>query len=733
MGGSMNHSTVAPTRGIFDRALSLPELIAIFRRRLRLFAVVAVGIAVAVVIFTLVFPPLFTASATVKVDPASHSYSDIGGGGGNDDLIASTLVDSEVDVAQSRDVAAAVVDKFNLVNDPDFNGALKPGFNLKSFFTNLFSKKTGSDPGAVRDHVIDAVQQALDVKRDNLTFVFSMNVTTQDAQKSARLANGFAQEYIAKSTGLRARAIEMQAQALNGGADKLAQDARQAAAAAAAYTAQHGVAPAMGQGTAAQQQATSLAIALSQAKADEAAARAALTQAETQMRSGGVESVDAVLQSPVIQELRGQRAQIEQTLQSIAAKYGPKHPTYIAQQQAAASIDAQIRAEAQRIIGGLRVNEHAAEARVTTVAAELGKVNGQVASDSQAQAAAQTLEKTATSKQELANQYAIAQQNANQQKSMNSSQAVIVTAATPPLNPSFPNKALFALLGGFLGCVVGASAVFVAETLDAGLISSGDVEEALGRPLMAYVPALGPKALKQAGPNATVESYVLTKPMSAFAEAFRSIRSALLLSSVDHDVKVVAITSSLPGEGKSAAAISLARVLGLGGARVVVVDCDIRRGVLGRVVNSDNGGVVEVLTGKTTVQAALVKDSAEGVWVLPAGKAGFTPHDLFGSEASRKLLEDLKSRFDYVILDTPPVLAVSDARVISKQADAVVFVCRWSKTPRRAAAAALSLLDRDGAPVAGVVLTMVDMSARRALSDQDGPYYQSAYSSYYNG
>jgi Mrp family chromosome partitioning ATPase len=86
-----------------------------------------------------------------------------------------------------------------------------------------------------------------------------------------------------------------------------------------------------------------------------------------------------------------------------------------------------------------------------------------------------------------------------------------------------------------------------------------------------------------------------------------------------------------------------------------------------------------------------------------------------------------------VILDTPPVLAVSDARAISRQADAVVFVCRWSRTPRRAAAAALNLLDRDGAPVAGVALTMVDFAARRALSDQDGPYYQAAYSAYNNG
>jgi capsular exopolysaccharide synthesis family protein len=221
--------------------------------------------------------------------------------------------------------------------------------------------------------------------------------------------------------------------------------------------------------------------------------------------------------------------------------------------------------------------------------------------------------------------------------------------------------------------------------------------------------------------------------MSAFAEAFRSIRSALLLSRADREVRAVALTSALPGEGKSAAAISLARVLGLGGAKVVVVDCDVRRGVIGRLAGSGASGVVEVLTGRTTLDAALAKDNADGVWILPAGKAGFTPHDLFAADAGRKLLDELRRRFDWVVLDTPPVLAVSDARVIASLADAVVFVCRWSKTPRRAAAAALAMLDRDGAPVAGVALTRVDLSARRALSDQDGPYYQAAYSAYYNG
>ncbi len=528
--------------------------------------------------------------------------------------------------------------------------------------------------------------------------------------------------------------IQAQAQALSSGIGKLGEEAKAADAAAAAFRAQHGLVNAMGEGTVTQQQASSLAMGLSGAQSDLAGARSALAQAESQLRTGGIDAVYNVLNSPVIQDLRHQRAEVGREQADIASKYGPKHPEYLKVQQQADSLDRQIREEGQRIIAGLRANATAAQARVNALQGTLSGLQGQLAGSNRAEAIAQGLDKDALAKRDIYNQFLTAQQNANQQKNMNAPQAVVVSQAVAPLKPSFPNKPLFGLLGAFLGVVLGSGAVFVAETMDSGLANSKDAEEALGLPVMASVPALSPRVLRSAGRHTSPDTYVMSKPMSAYAEAFRSIRSALVLSNVDSSVKVVAITSALPAEGKTASAITFARVLGMGGSKVCLVDCDLRRGSIARHSGAEiKTGLVEVLSGASSLEESLIKDDVDGVWMLPLAHASFTPRDLFGSDAIRRLLKDLGERFDFVILDTPPVLAVTDARLLACLADAVVFICRWAKTPRGAAASAVSILERDGANIAGVALTMVDYSAKGAISAYDPSYYHDSYRRYYQG
>jgi Mrp family chromosome partitioning ATPase len=137
------------------------------------------------------------------------------------------------------------------------------------------------------------------------------------------------------------------------------------------------------------------------------------------------------------------------------------------------------------------------------------------------------------------------------------------------------------------------------------------------------------------------------------------------------------------------------------------------------------------VTGKSTLAQALIADEVPNVSLLPLSAASFSPADLLGSPKFLTMLEELRGRFDYVLLDTPPVLAVADARAVALLSDTVVFLCRWSKTPRAASAAAIHLLEQDGARIAGVVLNMVDLSARGSLSAEDPAYYHRAYEGYY--
>ena len=722
MVGSESPTRPARSRAPVARTLDLVELMAIFRRRLWLFMAIVVLVTAASVVATLLLKPRYTAQAEVKIDANERSVLDTKSAPG---LERSALfVDTEIQVAQSRKVAEAVVQGMNLVADPEF---MPP------------PPKAGEpvlrqSPEVVLERTVDAVLAGLSVSRNGSTFLMEVKYTSRDPSKAAVMANAFAQEYIASSARLRMEGMQAQADTLQSGLHKLESEAKAADQAAAAYRAATGLVVASPGSTVTQQQASTIATQLSTAEADLATARSNLQAARTQIQSGSTDSVSSVLASAVIQDLRRQRADVIRKQADIANRYGPRHPSYVQVQQELENIDRLMADESQRVLASLQATVNAGEARVASLRSTLSGLQGQLNSSSRAEAAAQSLDREAQSKNAIYNQYNLAQQQANQQKNFNEPQGVIVSSATSPKHASFPNKPLFAVLGVVLGIIMGACVVLVAEAFDSGLLSGQGVEEALGHPFLASIPLLSSRALRRAGKTVSPENYVIAKPMSAFAESFRALRSALVLSNVDFPTQVIALTSALPGEGKTASTLAFARVLGMGGSKVVVIDCDVRRSSLGRLTRVSRAeGLVEVLSGEAALQDAVVPDEVENVWLLPLSKAAFTPRDLFGSQAFTQLIANLREQYDFIVLDTPPVLAVADARALASKADNVVFLCRWSKTPRAAASAALALLEQDGARVAGVALNMVDLSAKASLSVGDSSYYYSDYRRYYEG
>ena len=714
-------------RGVFTRSLDLVEVLAIFRRRFRLFVAIVVLITVACTVATLLLKPAYTASVEVKIDPNQRSAMDTQRGMGVGNEATNSYVDTEIQLARSRKVATGVIERLNLMADPEFSEAA----------ASAAKGVTPGDPrpvtGMALERTIDAVLGGFNVSRNGATFIVDFKFTSADPNKAAMIANAFADEYIVASARLRLEGLQATATSLESGLKRLEQQAKSADQNAANYRAITGQVSA-GSGTLTQQQASIIAGQLGSAQAELATAKSQLAAARTQLQSGSTDSVTSVLSSQVIVNLRSQRADILRTQAEIANRYGPRHPSYLQVEQQLAGLDRQIADESQRILASLQANATAAETRVESLRATLGGLQGQLNASSRVEATAQSLEKEAEAKQNIYNQYILQQQQANQQKNMTDPQGVVMSRATPPDQPSFPNKPLFAGLGLVLGIIAGACAVLVAEAFDSGLLSGQDVEEVLDQPFIGAVPLLSSRTLRRAGKTISPENYVIAKPMSAFAESFRALRSALVHSNVDAPTKIVAVTSALPSEGKTAATLAFGRVVGMGGQKVIILDCDLRRSSLGRLTRVARAeGLVEVLAGEATLEQAVVPDEVENVWLLPLSKASFTPRDLFGSEAFAQLLEKLREQYDFVVLDTPPVLAVADSRALARQADSVIFLCRWSRTPRAASNAALNLLEQDGAHVAGVALNMVDLSSRSALSTGDSSYYYADYRRYYEG
>jgi capsular exopolysaccharide synthesis family protein len=196
--------------------------------------------------------------------------------------------------------------------------------------------------------------------------------------------------------------------------------------------------------------------------------------------------------------------------------------------------------------------------------------------------------------------------------------------------------------------------------------------------------------------------------MSAFAEALRVLRTVIVYSKLDKPVKVVAVTSALPGEGKTTVSMCLARIAAMSGQRVCVVDCDLRMQSINDVIDIETDvGILQVLAGEAPWRSAIVNDPNSDAHVLPVATAGFTPRDVFGSDAMARLINDLRNAYDLVILDCAPILAVAETRILVKQADTTVLVARSGKTPVKALRAAAQQTVMADGHVLGVALNCV--------------------------
>jgi len=369
-----------------------------------------------------------------------------------------------------------------------------------------------------------------------------------------------------------------------------------------------------------------------------------------------------------------------------------------------------------------------AQQRAAAISGSLSGARGMLANNNRASVGLDQLEREADSVRTLYQSLLTRYNETTSQAGIEHSDARLVSAASIPTLPSSPNIPLGVALGIIAALGAATVAVAAAEFMDTSFGTGDDIERRLGLPHLGSIPDL-----TSLGATEQPHMYITSRPLSAFAESFRSLRTTLLHSYV-RSPKAVAITSALPGEGKTITAVCLAKSAAQAGDKVVVVDCDLRR----RKLSSSLGitpkvGLVEVLTGKAELESAIVYDNPTGVGVLPLTSEKVTPEDVFSSEAMAKVLEELRDRFDLVVLDTAPVLALADTRALVTHVDAIVLLARWRKTPQKALEHAIRLLRGAEGRIAGVMLSQVDMNQQRHQGYGDPIYYSGAYEKYYVG
>ena len=723
-------------------SLDLHQLIATVRRRLPLILGVGAVVLAGVVIYTFQLTPRYTATASVMINTRKENVVDISAvmSGLPAD---STAVDTEVQVMKSRSLAEKVVNDQKLEQDPEFNGALKPPGPLATLLNMGKAAapiSTGSDSPvlALRRHqaVVDAVLGRLKVRRSGLTYLIDMSFDSENATKASRLANAFANAYLVSQLDAKFDATQKANEWLNTKVADLRQQALDADTAVQQYKVANNLMSAAG-ATLTEQEISTLDQQLAMTRAQQAEADARLATAKSQMAKGSTgEDVGEALGSPVVQALRAQRAAASQKVADLAGRYGERHPDLLKAKRELADLDGQIQAEVQRIISNLDAQAQVARQRTASVAGSVSQSKGSLAGNNRASVRLNELQRNSDAIKALYDSFLGRFKETSAQQGLETPDARIVSLAKIPTSPSFPKKKTNVMLGLLLALGAGFAAAFLAESLDSGIATAEDVERILDLPYLGAIPALASTidTPKGGGGNAKTApiDFVVEKPLSSFSEAFRNLRASVLFSRLGQQVKVIAITSSLPGEGKTTTSLALARTLAIAGANVIVVDCDLRQRGINRILASEpKNGLIEVLNGAVSLEQAVIKDAASGAMVLPLAKSAYTPKDVFGTDAMRRLLDELRRRYDAVILDTAPVLPIADTRVLAPMADAVVMLTRWRKTPRKAVETAVRLLTSVNAHVVGAALTQVDMRAQARYGYGDPGYYYQSYKKYY--
>jgi polysaccharide biosynthesis transport protein len=730
-------SATSSRSGLFG-APDLRRLTSSFRKRLRLFNAVALAVFVGVVLFTVQATPKYTATAKVMLDTRKEQVTDVQAVLSGM-AVDSPSVDTEVEVLRSRQLAERVVKALKLEDDPEFNyGLRKPG-GLAAV-----TQAVGSMFGASRPHeptlnaiegqkaherIVDTVLGGLQVRRAGLTYVINVAYESEDPAKAADIANKFAELYLLEQLEAKFDATKQATTWLNARLDELRGQVQADEAAVQQYKIANNLLSAAGTNLT-EQEISNYNTTLATAQAQVAEDQARLRTARQQMAGGSTgEDVGEALSSPVIGELRKQRAEISARVADLQGRYGDRHPDMLKAKRELSDLDTQIQQEVGRIISNLQARAQVSQQRAAAIGGSLGGARGTLAANSRAMVRLNELQRNADASRTLYESYLNRFKETSTQQGLEQSDSRVVSKAKIPTGQSSPKVQLNLAVGLALALAAGFAAVMVAEGLDAGLTTAEDVERRLEAPFLGAVPLLSSIS---DDPSLSPLDHVVQKPLSAFSEAFRNLRASLLYSRLGEPVKVVAVTSALPGEGKTTTSICLGRTAAQQGARVVIVDCDLRRQTVNRLLEGQPiVGLLEVLSGEAQLDEALTLDPTSGAYVLPLAKGGFTPKDVFGSPAMDRLLDELRARFDFIILDTAPVLPVADTRVLAPKADVVMFLARWRKTPQDAIEAAFRMLSGTGAYVAGVALTQVDMRQQSKYGYGDSGYYYAEYKKYY--
>ena len=652
-------------------------------------------------------PKLYQATGTIQVhNGASNEYKlDAGFDYAGD---SETRINTEVAILKSDALLYTVAHEMNLANNTDFSG-VPPG-----------SHRSLDDPG-VRASVVGALQGNLQVSIVPRTEMIDISYSSLSPKLSADIVNKVVDDYRQWSYQTPVESTRRVSQWLSGQLEELKAEVEQSQRQIMDLQRKLGT---LGYDSSHNQ----LQSALEELLTAEGNAKIARINAESRYRmvagmgpntiEGSIEMTPGTAPGE-LNMLRAQLATARASYQQLTAQsplgLGPSHPQVKALQAQIGELTKEIDTEQNRLELQAKENYLAAKAAEDKTEQELDARKAEAYQQGDDLVQLTILQREFEQNRTLYDGLEQRLRTAEVQAGLEALEVDVVDQALPPVSPTMRppssiilSTTVFYLMGGIV-------IAFVLESLDTGLHNIQEIETVMEMPSLAIIPQARRAGLEQMAAMSTPQRniHVLTQPKSQFTEAFRALRTSLLLATAGQPPKFILFTSAMPSEGKTTMATNLACILAQSGVRVLLLDADLRRsnihhrfGLTGKL------GLTTVLAGTSTLEETVQRvPEAPNMDILPSGPVPPFPTEMLSSEAMRALMERLGKVYTHVVIDSPPVLSVTDAVVMGHMVDAVVLVVRHGKESKNVMRRARDILARSGAPVAGLVLNAVDVNS----------------------
>lgn len=620
-------------------------------------------------------------------------------------------IDSQLQIVMSLPVAQRALQNAEVRNNPQIR---KVALSL--------------DPsGKSEEALASALLSSVTAVRTGQTAMFGISYTDIDSVKAAKIANIVAKSYIAVQSEQKLElAGAASADQLTKQVELLRQQAQAADAAVADFRLSHKLLIDPNATTPLPPtQLNDITTQLSLARGDAA-------QANARGSASGSTVVSTGIDTSAMSRLREQRAEAARDLAETSSRYGDRNPQVIDARERVAALDSAIRKEMSNLSSSARAESQAANARVSAIAGSLAQTQGKISADVRASVELADLQRKADAAHLL---YANLLTTAGQQTANSvliQPDAQITTPAVPPLKPTSPKLLINLLVGFVIGAAIALALAYLRERWSQTLNTIDDIDRLLGVQFLNSVPTLQSSIDKPKTRDPAAA--VMQHPFSSYSEAFRSLATTLIFNARGADTpggRVIGISSALPREGKTTTTISMARVLAMASTKVVVIDADLRRRSVSQAVAPHvKKGWIDVLNGDTTIEQAMFDDES-GAKFLPIAAGAEKAQRVFEGDGFADLIAYLRQHYEVILVDTAPVLAVVDTRMILKHFDSLALLAHWRQTPVKAIRAALHQIETVGGSVAGVAMTMVNLKTQAQSGYGDASYYYNEMKDYY--